>query len=109
MKHFNYLILFVVSIFVFSGCSPEDSTLSSSKGELDITVSAKRYVVGDPWLVSVELSMVGLDKPAKAEREIMAEEISEKNVTFDWKDEMTCIVKIEQRNGEIVQIPVRVR
>jgi hypothetical protein len=31
---------------------------------------------------------------------VYADEISEKTVTFDWKDEVTCIINFQQSDGK---------
>jgi hypothetical protein len=52
-----------------------------------------------PWKVVMTFKVYNFDE-SKMEVLVYADEISEKTVTFDWKDEVTCIINFQQSDGK---------
>ena len=109
------LILIAASLFtlcLFSSCEKKYSeplTSTSADNKLEITVKASRLMSVDPWLVQIAVKEVGNEKQiAEVSQEIMADEISIKNVKFNWSSNTSCLLKITQADGTISQIPVTV-
>jgi len=108
MKQFAITLLIICSIFTISCEQQRGETLvsKSSSEKLTITVNSSRYVEFDPWTVDVKVTLNGHPNNFLASREIVAEAINKDNVSFNWISETKCIIKIKQRDGEVVSIPV---
>lgn len=83
--------------------------MKSVKNDLEIVVQAERYVVADPWMVTVTLTINDKEgSTVSTQREVVASDITEKDVEFNWVNDNTCNVKINQMNGVPAIIPVKV-
>ena len=107
----NYLkSFFLLSILLtLVSCSKEQSPVISStseNGNMSITVQGERYFSTDPYKVSVAATTDS--KVFAVEVEVMADELSNENVSFEWQDNETCFVYITQRDGSVRTVPISV-
>lgn len=101
-------IILIVTLLLCS-CGKEYSkpieTFSSDK-EIKITLNGTRSNVLDSWLVEIELDHAGTQ--SKVVQEFYADEISRKNITFEWKTQRACLIHFTQRDGSVITVPVKV-
>ena len=107
MKTLPFVLLALTSIF-FS-CNKETSVPIeswSSDKTMKITVSASRAGALDAWMVDIQLTHGG--ETSKVFQEFYADEVSNKNVSFEWKSNHACIIHFTQRDGAVIDVPVKV-
>jgi hypothetical protein len=113
MKNLILITASLFTLFFISACEKKSSemlTSVSTDNTLEVTVQASRMMSLDPWVVVIAVKQVGSDKQiAEVTQEIMADEISAKNVTFNWNNNTSCLVSITQADGTITKIPVNVQ
>ncbi len=109
MKKTYYILFILIASMCISACSKQTSapleTYSADK-EMKITLTASRTNSLDPWMVDVELQHAG--KTTNVSHEFYADEVSDKNVSFDWQSERDCMIHLTQRDGEVITIPILV-
>jgi len=104
----NWFIILACTFCLYS-CQKEFSmpieTFSSDK-ELKITLNGSRSNKLDSWLVEIELDHEGVQHTVY--QEFYADEISKKNISFEWKTNRACLIHLTQRDGDIITVPITV-
>lgn len=107
MKTISYILL--VLITGFYSCTKEaiDPIESfSADQKMKITLSASRANALDSWMLNIELTHGGTT--SKVFQEFYADEVSKKNVAFEWKSNSMCLIRLTQRDGVVISVPISV-
>lgn len=80
-------------------------TYSADK-KMKIELSASRSTALDAWMIEIALTHAGAE--SSIYQEFYADEISEKNVAFEWKTNRSCVIHLTQRDGVVIHVPVTV-
>lgn len=103
-----FYIMFVLMTGFFS-CSTEVIAPIESFSEdkqMKVSISASRTNVLDPWTLEIELTHSGVKN--KVYQEFYADEVSKKNVSFQWKSNRICLIQLTQRDGVVITVPIEV-
>ena len=99
----------LVCITGFFSCSTEViapiESFSEDK-EMKVSISASRSSSLDPWMLEIELTHGGTSN--KVYQEFYADEVSKKNVSFQWKSKRMCLIQLTQRDGVVITVPIEV-
>lgn len=69
---------------------------ASADGKFKIVISGKQPTPVDPWMTTISAQLD--EARTEATTEIYAGKLSDETVSFDWKDESTCLVTFKQRD-----------
>lgn len=104
----NWCVILLFTLFLYS-CQKEYSRsieAYSSDKEMKITLIGSRSNSLDSWLIEIELDHGGIQH--KVFQEFYADEISRKNIGFEWKTDRACLIHLTQRDGTIITIPIKI-
>ena len=103
-----YALMFVLIAGLVS-CSSETSapieSFSADKA-MKVSVTGSRSSSLDPWMLDIELTHAGVS--SKVQQEFYANEVSEKNVVFQWESNTMCLIRLTQRDGVVITVPIEV-
>jgi hypothetical protein len=107
MKTISYIVL----ILIAGLCSCTKETIApiqsfSADKKMEISLTASRTNALDPWMLEIELIHAGTT--SKVAQEFYADEVSKKNVSFEWKSNRMCLIQLTQRDGVIINVPIEV-
>jgi hypothetical protein len=108
MKTISYIFLFILIAGLYS-CTKETTApieSFSSDQKMKISIAASRASSLDPWMLEIELTHAGTS--SKVFQEFYANEVSSKNVSFDWKSDRVCLISLTQRDGVVINVPISV-
>ena len=107
MKTISYILLAL--IIGLCSCSKETidpiESFSADK-QMKISLTASRANALDSWMLDIELTHAG--STSKVVQEFYADEVSKKNVAFQWKSNSMCLIQLTQRDGVIISVPISV-
>lgn len=107
MKTISYIML-VLIMGLFS-CTKETihpiESFSADK-QMKVSLTASRANALDSWMLEIELTHGGTT--SKVVQEFYADEVSKKNVVFEWKSNKMCLIQLTQRDGVIISVPISV-
>lgn len=90
------LIISCLSLFLLSSCGePQNASLGSSRGEVQIQIKASK-VPFDPW--EVVMSAKGYSFDEKLLFQIYSETLDSNTVHFNWKGDDECMVVFKQQD-----------
>ena len=96
-------ILLLSVILFFSSCNGKTSALvenTSANGKVKIKISAKRNSSLDPF--KTEITVKAYDfKEGKLLLEVVAADLNNENVKFNWTDENNCHITIEETDKHV--------
>ena len=100
----NFLSLFFIATLIsLTSCNGKTSAMlenTSANGKVKIKITAKREGALDPF--KTEITVKAYDfKEGKLLLEIIADDLNNQNVKFDWKDENNCLITIEENDKHI--------
>ena len=99
-------LLFLITLF---SCSKEVTapieSFSADK-KMKVSIRGSRANVLDSWMLEIELIHAGTS--SKVVQEFYADEVSKKNVVFEWKSDRLCIIQLTQRDGVVIHVPIKV-
>ncbi|HLP51007.1 MAG TPA: hypothetical protein VK154_09010 [Chitinophagales bacterium] len=102
MKNFFPLLAIVVMVFI-SSCNGKTSAAlenTSPNGQVHIKLTASRSSALDAF--KTEMTVKAYDfKEGKLLFEVMAGDLTNENVKFDWKDDNNCIITIEEQDKHL--------
>jgi len=108
MKTISYILLLVLLTGCYS-CTKERidpiESFSADK-QMKISLTASRANALDSWMLEIELTHGGTT--SKVVQEFYADEVSKKNVAFEWKSNRKCLIRLTQRDGVIISVPISV-
>ncbi|HWB63454.1 MAG TPA: hypothetical protein VG603_08090, partial [Chitinophagales bacterium] len=67
--------------------------------KVHITITGTRPTAVDAWKVLIAVKAYDF-KEGRLQFEIYADDLTEQNVKFDWKDDRHCLITITQREGK---------
>lgn len=107
MKTISYIML----ALIVGLCSCSKETIDpiesfSADHKMKVTLTASRANALDSWMLDIELSHGGTT--SKVVQEFYADEVSKKNVSFQWKSNSMCLIQLTQRDGIIINVPIEV-
>ena len=103
---FYIMFVFMTGFFL---CSTEViAPIESFSGdkEMKVSISASRSTSLDPWMLEIELRHAGVKN--EVFQEFYADEVSKKNVSFQWKSNRKCLIQLTQRDGVVITVPIEV-
>ncbi len=107
MKTLSYILLTL--LIGLCSCSKETidpiESFSADK-KMQVSLTASRTSALDAWLLEIELTHAG--STSKVFQEFYADEVSKKNVSFQWKSNRMCLIQLTQRDGVIINVPIEV-
>ncbi len=56
----------------------------------------------------LEIALTHAGTTSKVYQEFYANEVSDKNVSFQWESNTTCLIQLTQRDGVVLTVPVEV-
>ena len=96
-------LLVLTAIISLAACNGKTSAAlenTSANGKVKIKISAKREGTLDPF--KTEITVKAYDfKEGKLLFEIIADDLNNQNVKFDWKDENNCLISIEENDKHV--------
>jgi hypothetical protein len=96
------LLLLSVVVF-FSSCTGKTLAFvenTSANGKVKIKISAKRDTSLDPF--KTEITVKAYDfKEGKLLLEVIASDLNNENVKFNWTDENDCLITIEETDKHL--------
>lgn len=99
MKKLIYAISFLMLILAScEGKTEAALSKASPNGKVKITIEAKRISTIEPWKVDMKVKAYDF-KEGKLSFEIYAKDLSDENVTFDWKDDTHCTIIFEEQDN----------
>lgn len=94
---------------VLSSCTKEISksieSYSADK-EMKISLQGKRASALDSWMLDLEMTYKG--QTSTVHQEFYADVISKQNVHFDWKNNRVCMIQLIQRDGVVINVPIKI-
>lgn len=110
MKTTLWKVILVVFVTILSSCSKEISksieSYSADK-EMKISIQGKRTSSLDPWLLDIEMTYMG--ETSKVYQEFYADDINKQTIHFEWKNNRTCMIQLTQRDGVLINVPIKVQ
>lgn len=100
MKKYTYIVL--VTTFLLAACSGKTKTSLkhlSPNGKVSINIEGHRAASIESWKVDMKVKAYDF-KEGKLTFEIYAEDLTDKNVSFDWKDDKNCIISLKEQDGK---------
>ncbi len=95
----NCAVFFLLLILVSCGGKTETSLKKvSPNGKVNITVEAKRATAIESWKVDLKVKAYSF-KEGKLAFEIYAKDLTDENVSFDWKDDTHCTIIFKQQDN----------
>ena len=94
--------LSVILLLLLNSCNDKKTSLVtniSPNKQVTTKVTANRFSSVDPWKIEIRVKAYDF-KEGYLALEIYADDITDQNVKFDWKDDKNCLITIEQRDGE---------
>jgi len=85
--------------------APPLESVSSDK-QMKLILISERSGSLDPWKVNIML--IYQSDTSTVFQEFYADEVSSKNVSFEWKSNRACMIHFKQRDGVVIDVPVRV-
>jgi hypothetical protein len=107
MKTLFYIFLFFIVSLV--SCTKQTITpieTYSADKKMKIELSASRTSALDAWMIEIALTHNGT--VSKIYQEFYADEVSKKNVVFEWKTDRSCVIHLTQRDGVVIHVPITV-
>jgi hypothetical protein len=96
----NYLLLpACLAISACGGITEAVVHHTSPNGKVAITVSGKRGNIMEAFRTVIALTAYDF-KEGKLIFDIFADDLKDENVTFEWHDNVRCLISITQRDGE---------
>ena len=91
----------VICIFLLVSCKPKSTTITdiSPNKMVNIVVKATRAGGIEPWKVDIGVKAYDF-KEGHLLFELETNDVNEKSVTFDWKDDNNCIISFAEPDGE---------
>ncbi len=95
------ILLIAISLMMVSCFTPKEAAVSHQyhDGKVTIQVTAVKDEMVGPWKVTMKFKVYNFDE-SKMDVLVYTDEISDKTVTFDWRDETTCIINFQQSDGK---------
>ena len=95
----NCAVFFLLLILVSCGGKTETSLKKvSPNGKVNITVEAKRATAIESWKVDLKVKAYSF-REGKLAFEIYAKDLTDENVSFDWKDDTHCTIIFKQQDN----------
>lgn len=95
----NCAVFFLLLILVSCGGKTETSLKKvSPNGKVNITVEAKRATAIESWKVDLKVKAYSF-REGKLSFEIYAKDLTDENVSFDWKDDTHCTIIFKQQDN----------
>lgn len=108
----QFILISLFSLLFLVGCGSESSEVFETKspdGKISITAQGTTSVIPlEPWRVDIKMTMEGKE-PIESFVEVYADSLSTDNVKFTWKSEHECLITLTQRDGQKVNVPVKVQ
>jgi len=94
------MLFFSIACLLFScnGTTSAHLTDTSANGKVIIDLQASRTNVLDAFKVNLAVKAYDFNE-GKLMFEIMADDLTDKNVQFKWQDDSNCLILIEERGG----------
>ncbi|MDB5283941.1 MAG: hypothetical protein JWO06_3016 [Bacteroidota bacterium] len=93
--------LSIICVLIITACNDKKTALVtniSPNKQVTTKVTATRPSAVDPWKVEIKVKAYDF-KEGYLSLEVYSDDINDKNVTFDWKDDKNCLITIQQRDG----------
>lgn len=102
-----FFLLSTVCLF-FQGCDTKKQEVRSKSplGSTEILVSGTKQGM-DPWILSIQIKKDG--KSDSRETEMYTNEITDKNVLFNWLDESNCSITLVEQDGTAREFPIQLQ
>ncbi|MBP6732791.1 MAG: hypothetical protein KA149_12070 [Chitinophagales bacterium] len=101
-NRFPFLILLALT-FSLAACNGKTEAMlenTSANGKVKVKLTAKRSSALDPF--KAEITVKAYDfKEGKLLFEIMAADLNNENVKFNWKDDNNCLITIEESDKHV--------
>ncbi len=95
----TYVVSFCMFLLVSCGGKTETSLKKvSPNGKVNITIEAKRSSAIESWKVDLKVKAYSF-KEGKLAFEIYAKDLTDENVSFDWKDDTHCTIIFKQQDN----------
>ena len=95
-------IPFIAILFLLSSCGqPKTATLTkvSADGKTHVTITGKKDSALDPFHTTMTVKSVDIPEGSLI-FEVYADDLTDKNVRFDWSDADHAIITFTQSDGE---------
>lgn len=96
-----YLNLGLILLFLFSACNyPTAASMEriSPSGKVKVDIEANRTLTTDPWKVVIKIKAYSF-KEGQLTTEIVAKNIDNKTVNFNWFEESSADITFTQSDG----------
>lgn len=101
--HKLFSLLLMAVILFLSSCNGKTAALienTSANGKVKIKISANRDTSLDPF--KTEITVKAYDfKEGKLLLEVIASDLNNENVKFNWTDENNCLITIEETDKHV--------
>jgi hypothetical protein len=74
--------------------------------QMTILLKPQRTSTLDPW--TVKIILIHQADTSTVFQEFYADEVSSSTVSFEWKSNHSCMIHFKQRDGVMIDVPVRV-
>ena len=107
MKTIWYIMLILITgLFACSKETIHPIESFSADQKMKVSLTASRANALDSWMLEIELTHGGTT--SKVFQEFYADEVSKKNVAFEWKSNRMCLIRLTQRDGVVISVPISV-
>jgi hypothetical protein len=99
----NLTMLIFWAALVCTSCNQKTSTTienTSPDGKVHTVITGNRATVVDPWIVA--LNVKAYNQKGDLKFEIYADDLTDKNVQFNWQDGQTCLITFAERDDKKV-------
>ena len=96
-----FVLMFI--LFAVSSCNSKTAAAvesASPNGKVKVRVEGKRGLPLDPFKTEISVKAYEF-KEGKLMFEIMAGDLNQENVKFDWEDDNNCAISIEESDKNV--------
>ncbi len=97
-KIINGLIIGLILLASCGGKTETSLKKESPNGKVKIKIEAKRTTAIESWKVDMKVKAYDF-KEGKLSFEIYADDLTDKNVSFDWTDDIHCNIVFKQQDN----------
>jgi hypothetical protein len=108
MRPITLFFFLSMTSLLFQSCDTKKQELRSKSpsGTTEILVSGTKQGL-DPWILSIQIKKDG--KSDTRETEMYSNEITNKNILFNWVDESTCSITLVEQDGTAREFPIQLQ
>lgn len=98
MKSIIPILICLIALVSCGGKTETSLTKVSPNGKVTIKIEAKRAAAVESWKVDMKVKAYDF-KEGKLSFEIYAKDLTDENVSFDWKDETHCTILFKEQDN----------